>query len=371
MELYDVIVVGAGPAGSTAARLLASEGLSVLILEQNTFPRLKPCAGWVSPWVFDLIGVGPDQYARKGTVVPFSSLVIWDEHQIPHPVAFDRTMGYGIIRREFDSFLLSRIKGASIVQGTRVTAVKDDADSVVINGAYRGRVVIGAGGHRCPIARKMGHIRPDEQFVTAVVSETRLPHAVMAAISPIPDVPQIIFNDDFSGYGWYFPKGNYLNIGVGTTMGPALKSHRGALMARLAGKTMLPDPRRNPLEPFIGHAYKLMRTTTRTLVSDRFLLSGDAAGVAYNMSGEGIGPAIFSGLLAAETIIEARGNYSRHALSSYVERLTGRLGRPYSPRLLSLMSYMPAWAGISFGRRAAGSGLLRRELIAKRWFLRD
>jgi flavin-dependent dehydrogenase len=89
------------------------------------------------------------------------------------------------------------------------------------------------------------------------------------------------------------------------------------------------------------------------------------------MSGEGIGPAIFSGLLAAETIICARGDYSRRALSAYVERLTERLGRPYGRWLLSLVSHMPALAGVSFGKCATGSRLLRRELIAKRWFLRD
>ena len=371
MELYDVIVVGAGPAGCAAARLLTKGGLSVLVLEQGTFPRSKPCAGWVSPWAFDLIGVSPEEYGKGRVLVPFSSLVVWDGTDVPHRVSFGSTAGYGIIRSEFDSFVSSRIGGGRIRQGVRVTAVEKRGDEIVVNGAYRGRVVVGAGGHRCPIARKIGEIRPDERFVAAVVSETRISRDSLAELSPFPDCPQIVFNDDFSGYGWYFPKGEYLNIGVGTTSGSMLKSHREAFMGRLMKRKMLPDPRRHPLDPFVGHAYKLMRVTPRRLVSDGFLLVGDAAGVAYNMSGEGIGPAIFSGAIAAETIIEARGDYSEGTLSRYVGRLYDRLGSPYRRWFLSLIGPVLASAGPLLGRVITGSAIARREMVAKRWFFRD
>jgi flavin-dependent dehydrogenase len=142
-------------------------------------------------------------------------------------------------------------------------------------------------------------------------------------------------------------------------------------MVLLTKRKMLPDPRRHPLRPFVGHAYKLMRATPRRLVSDGFLLVGDAAGVAYNISGEGIGPAIFSGGIAAETIIEARGDYSEGTLSRYVGRLHDRLGSPYRRWFLSLISLVPASAGPLLMRYVTGSALLRRELVARRWFFRD
>jgi geranylgeranyl reductase family protein len=371
MELYDVIVVGAGPAGATAARLISSEGLSVLVLEQAAFGRPKPCAGWVSPWVFDLSGVSPREYANGRTLVPFSTLVVWDGDDTPHPVSFARTVGYGIVRSEFDSFLASRTGGARIEYGTRVTTVDIDGRGVVINGAYRGRVVIGAGGHRCPVARQVGAIGKNERFVTAVVSETRVGREVLGGLSLFADCPQVVFNDDLSGYGWYFPKGEYLNVGVGAMSGDRLAPHRDALLGRLAAKGMLPDPGRHPLAPFVGHAYKLMRLTPRRLVFDRVLLVGDAAGVAYNVSGEGIGPAIFSGVAAAETIIGAKGDYGERALSRYVARLHDRLGRPYGRPSLSVAALVSERIARTFLGCVTKSALLRRELVARRWFFRD
>ena len=59
MELHDVIIVGAGPAGSTAARILTSAGFDVLVIDKDTFPREKPCAGWISPLALELSGNSP------------------------------------------------------------------------------------------------------------------------------------------------------------------------------------------------------------------------------------------------------------------------------------------------------------------------
>jgi menaquinone-9 beta-reductase len=371
MELFDVIVVGAGPAGASAARSLTDRGLSVLVLERGSFPRAKPCAGWVSPWVFELIGVIPGDYAARATLVSFSSLIIWDARDIAREVAFDRVKGYAIVRSEFDAFLVSLLKGARLLEKTEVTNVRRDADGIVVNGRYAAPVVIGAAGHRCPVARQFGQIAPDERYITAVVSETPLGRDVICSLTQYPDVPQIIFNDDFSGYGWYFPKGDYLNIGVGTTAPGRLGACRDALMARLEKKGMLPDSRRYPLARFSGHAYKLIRVSPRRLFSDRVVLTGDAAGVAYNMSGEGIGPAIFSGLCAAEAVVDSPGDYSAGSLGIYRERLYARFGTPYGQDLLSVVSSIPGLVTRAARRLAVGNRAARRFLIAGCWFFRD
>jgi flavin-dependent dehydrogenase len=371
MELFDVIVIGAGPAGATAARSLSSEGLSVLVMERHSFPRPKPCAGWISPWALEMTGVTPDRYGGDGrTLVPFGSLIVWDSTDVPRLIDFGRVMGFGILRSEFDAFLAARMGSARLIEGARAVEIRRNSDGVVVDGFYGAPILIGAGGHRCPAARAFGSIRPDERFVTAVVSETRVGRAVIERLTPYPDVPQIIFNGDFSGYGWYFPKGDYLNIGVGTTSAPALGLHRDALMARLGRRGMLPDPDHCALAPFVGHAYKLMRVSPRCPSTDRVLLAGDAAGVAYNMSGEGIGPAIFSGLTAASTVIEAAGDYSSRSLDHHSERLRERLGKPYPDRLVSAVSLAPRFLNPIARRIAVGSGITRR-LVARRWFFRD
>ncbi len=371
MELFDVIVVGAGPAGATAARSLSASGLSVLVMERHSFPRAKPCAGWVSPWVFELTGITPERYAARATLVSFSSLIVWDGHDIAREVKFDRIRGYGVIRSEFDTFLVSLIKDARLIGGARATDIDQREGAIVINGHYKAPVVIGAGGHRCPVARKFGRIRPDERYVTAVVSETRLGREVINSLTPYPDIPQIIFNDDFSGYGWYFPKGDYLNIGVGTASAGHLNAHRDALMLRLQDRGMLPDYGRYPLNGFSGHAYTLMRLSPRTLCSDGVLLAGDAAGVAYTMSGEGIGPAIFSGLCAAEAVIGAIGDYSSQSLAGYPERLYTRFGGPYPQGVTSAISSISGLISPIVRLFAVGNRAARRHMVAKRWFFRD
>ncbi|MBN2223594.1 MAG: NAD(P)/FAD-dependent oxidoreductase [Deltaproteobacteria bacterium] len=371
MELFDVIVVGAGPAGATAARTLGARGLSVLVMERYSFPRSKPCAGWISPWVLELIGVTPDQYANRGTLVSFSSLIVWDGRNVGREVKFDQIKGYGIIRSEFDASLVSLMKNVRFAEDSPVRDITRHTGTVTINGRYRAPVVIGAGGHNCPVARKFGRIRPDERYVTAVVSETRLGRDVINSLTPHPDIPQVIFHDDFTGYGWYFPKGDYLNIGVGTTSAERLTSHRDALMLRLKKGGMLPDRKRYPLNAFTGHAYKLMRISPRRLCSGGILLAGDAAGIAYNMSGEGIGPAVFSGLCAAETILAANGDYSPRSLTDYPRLLYARFGAPYPEKLISALSLIPGFLSPLVRLSAVTSRTTRRHLVARRWFFRD
>ncbi len=371
MELHDVIVVGAGPAGAIAAGALASHGLNVLVVDKDTFPREKPCAGWISPLVFELTGISPQEYMKSGTLISFSSLVVWDLKGVPREVEFKRTMGYGIIRSEFDSFLVKRMRGAALKEGVRVSSVERDGHGVVINGSLKAKVIIGAGGHFCPVAKRFGEEGTNEKAVAAVVSETRLDKETIMGLTPNPDTPEIVFNEDFSGYGWYFPKGEYLNIGVGSTSPKDVNSHKERLLKRLGDLGRLPDPGRYPLSKFSGHAYKLFKVAPRRLVSDRVILVGDSAGVAYNMTGEGIGPAIFSGLAAARTIIDAGGNYSAENLSVYRKRIYSRFGRPYSPLFLSIAPLIPKSVIGLLRRIALGGSFGRREIVAKRWFFRD
>ena len=139
-----------------------------------------------------------------------------------------------------------------------------------------------------------------------------------------PQVPEIYFCDDLLGYGWCIRKGPLLNVGLGREDGRALPEHvRGFCeflkqQGRIAGE--------GPAK-FHGHAYQLYDHSTRPLLADGVLWIGDAAGLAATQSGEGIRPAIESGLLAARAIAAAGGDYRRERLASYARAMEARFGR--------------------------------------------
>jgi geranylgeranyl reductase family protein len=301
---HDVIVVGGGPGGSTAAWRLAIAGLRTLVLDAAVFPRVKICAGWVTPEALADLEVDPDKYPL--TIQPFDACVL-EFSGARHETAWRRPTSYGIIRREFDHYLLERAAaaGADVRWGIRVTAVTEHADRVRVetdHGAFEAGALIGAGGHRCPVARALGRISEREEVVVAQESETRLPPEWTARLQPFLRAPELYLEPDLRGYGWYFPKRDFINIGVGCTQGSdgSLPRRRDALMAALRASGRVPEGM--PLEPFKGHSYVVRRQAPRRLHGARFCLVGDAAGLARDMSGEGIGPAIRSGRMAAGAV---------------------------------------------------------------------
>ncbi|MGH9704474.1 MAG: NAD(P)/FAD-dependent oxidoreductase, partial [Candidatus Acidiferrales bacterium] len=119
----------------------------------------------------------------------------------------------------------------------------------------------------------------------------------------------------------------------------------------------------------LGHAYLLYREIRRNIVADGVLLIGDSAGLAYSMSGEGIRPAIESGLLAAKTVVEANGRYSGEELEKYRASLISRFGNPEKHWSASVRKYVPTeWiAGVA--RILLASSWFSRHVILDRWFL--
>src|SRR5205807_5084667 len=144
------------------------------------------------------------------------------------------------------------------------------------DGGVRADLVVGAGGHGCPVARALGETEEEDVVVTQE-SETAVGADRLRGLTARHGCPELFAEPDFKGYGWYFTKGDFLNVGVGALGGLPVRRRLERLIARLQASGRLPETL--PLAPFRGHAYAIRRARPRRLAGDRFALVGDAAGL--------------------------------------------------------------------------------------------
>ena len=360
---FDVIVVGGGPGGSTAAWRLALAGLRTLVLDAAVFPRVKICAGWVTPEALADLEIDPDKYPL--TIKPFDACVLEFEG-VRCETAWQSPASYGIIRHEFDHYLLERAAaaGVDVRWGIRVTMVEERPDAVAIttdHGAFVAPLVIGAGGHHCPVAKALGEVSEREEVVAAQESETRLPPEWVERLGDFMRAPELYVEKDLRGYGWYFPKQDFVNIGIGCTGGSdgSLPRRREALVQALRNSGRLPADM--PIAPFKGHAYVVRRRAPRRLAGSRFMLVGDSAGLARDLSGEGIGPAIRSGALAATAAVA----FVRRGvpLEGYVREIQMLYGRGEPGWLERQLDRLPAGLARLAVRLVLRLGPARRRIV--------
>ena len=365
MTEYDVLIVGGGPAGSTLAWYLRDSGLRVAIMDKAEFPRDKTCAGWVTPEVMQELQLDLTDYQKTNTLQAVAGFKI--SHMGGREVATDMAdepVSYGIRRAEFDAYLLNRC-GAELILNTKFKTMQYQSGEWLVNDCYKARLVVGAGGHFCPVARAMG-ARPGSSERTVVAQEIEFPMtpAQQAECSVSGDAPELFFCKDLEGYGWVVRKGDYLNVGLGREDTNKLTEHVNEFSRYLKNKGKIPS---DTPDKFPGHAYLLYPHAIRELIQDGVLLIGDAAGLAYPQSGEGIRPAVESAMMAARVIRQAAGNYSKDSLQAYYQQLTERFGdRQPSP---DLMERLPQSIKEFFAHRLLGSKWFAQHVVMDNWFL--
>lgn len=363
MERCDVLIVGGGPAGSSCAWRLGRGGHDVVLWDKADFPRHKTCAGWVTPQVWESLQVDLDDYGQGSTLQPITGFRTGLIGGTEVHNRYDHAVSYGIRRCEFDDYLLQRA-GARLDLGRPVKSIERSTRGWVLNGEMETRLLIGAGGHFCPVARHLG-ARSDatKSVVTAQEVEFEVNDDALARGTVNAEEPELYFCRDLTGYGWCFRKGNFLNIGLGRLAAHDLSKHVHDFCQYLrnTGKVACEIPTR-----MHGHAYQLYERTPPKLLDEGAMLIGDAAGLSYPQSGEGIRPGVESGLIAAQVILEAGGVFTAENLEAYRTRLADRLG---TPRPDGLSGWLPA----SWLERIA-SGLMatrwfNRKFVIEQWFL--
>jgi geranylgeranyl reductase family protein len=310
--IYDVVVAGGGPAGSSAARRCSQLGMNVLLIDKAIFPRDKLCGGAVSESALSYLDfdLPPGIIEREiyGARVHFNDTCL----EIRTPYRFVNLVS----RAVFDHALLEKAKavGSTVVEGTMVTGlhVKEDCVQISTNAdSYQGRVVIGCDGFHSVTAKYVR--RPHRKNEYGICMETIRPASETEISDYIEDAVAIYFNVSDKGYGWVFPHRGYFSIGVG-----GIASQIGnpkTLLEGFLAAAGFPNDVRAKGYPIPAGGFK------RSLSADRILLAGDAAGIVDPLTGEGIAYAIRSGQLAAETAASAvrKGDCSQSGLKPYVK----------------------------------------------------
>jgi geranylgeranyl reductase family protein len=312
---YDAIVVGAGPAGSTCAHRLASSGVKVLVLDRARFPRDKPCGGGVT--------------GRAARLLPFSidpvveDVVTSVRMRLRFGGWFERGDGEPLVlmtqRIRLDAYLLEQAKraGAEVRDGLKVEHAQAGPKGVEVTAGgerLRAAALVGADGVNGVCGRALG-LGGNQAVGVAIEGNVRYDRLRTddyrgLAVLELGVVP--------GGYGWVFPKGDHVNVGLGgwEREGPKLRE-------RLRDLCEANGFSYDDLEGLRGYRLPL-RSPGSILARGRAALIGDAAGLVDPVSGDGMFEGFLSGKLASEAVLDLLEGRAE-GLEPYGERLTRML----------------------------------------------
>jgi len=341
---YDVIIVGAGPAGSTAAFFLAKKGYKVLLIDKHKFPRFKPCGGGIPIATFkrfsylekyDLV----DSYCYGGFIHSPSLKYSIEAHSEKPILAM-------VLREKFDNGLvkIAQENGAEFFDGKKVKDVNIFQDKVMItldnDIKISSDVVIGADGVSSIVAKKIGLAPQQKKVNVCIFQEYKLGEQILDKIATTQRFSHVHFMyKNIPGYAWLFTKKDSINIGIGQFI-PYQKFVKQKISLNNTFKSYFDLLKQEKLIPDYLKIGKLKGgcipiNTLKQTYSDRALICGDAAGFINPVSGGGIQFAMISAENAAMILEDAfkNDNFKSSFLSRYQNLWMNEFGKDFQTLL--------------------------------------
>ncbi|MGV3585746.1 MAG: NAD(P)/FAD-dependent oxidoreductase [Adhaeribacter sp.] len=342
-QKFDVIIVGAGPAGAACAIKLAHSGLAVALLDKAAFPRDKTCGDALSIDVVNQLAMLSDKLVADfnflAAKVPSYGVKIFSpNHQhvdIPFVYKNQESCGYICQRLDFDNLLFQHLKeyqNIQVFENCTVEKVEQQTGGILAQtslGDFTGKMIIGADGAHSIVAKHLGPIKVEKKHYSAGL---RVYYEGVTSFHNDNYIELHFFKDILPGYLWVFPlPDNKANVGIGVLSSVVsekklnLKASLQKLLETAPNlKERFKDAR--PLETVKGYGLPL-GSKPRNISGERFLLTGDAASLIDPFSGEGIGNAIRSGRVAADHILKCfeQQNFSAQFNLAYDKEIYRRM----------------------------------------------
>ncbi|NWJ52625.1 MAG: geranylgeranyl reductase family protein [Bacteroidetes bacterium] len=359
IQLFDILIIGAGPSGAACALRLSKSGYKVAVLEKEVSPRTKICGDALGVDVVNqlpMLSEGlltdflafPSKLASHGV-----KIVAPNGGSLAIPFIYKGAKGNGFIckRIDFDHLLYKHMNVSSniqVIQNCRVISVQQKNDGILVNtskGVFKGKVIVGADGVRSIVARNLGKIKLERNHFSAGL---RVYYEGVTNFNPDNYIELYFIKEILPSYLWVFPlPNNQANVGLMMLASKVAKKKinlKETLNHLLATHPELKERFKNatPLETIKGHGLPL-GSKKRLISGERFLLVGDAAGLIDPFSGEGVGNALRSGRIAAEHLIQCieQNDYSASFNKKYDAEIYRRMWKEFklSSRLQTMCKY--------------------------------
>jgi geranylgeranyl reductase family protein len=331
LSLYDLTVVGGGPAGATCARLAAKAGLDVVLLDKAHHPRVKPCGGALGPQAIQEIDIDISGTIEK----TFNTAMVYTPSGDSVRLTSEGLIGHIVTRSEFDEYLLQKAEdaGVEVIQGVEVVGLeqlRSGVRALAVGDSYKSHLLVGADGVNGIIAKELG-VRskwsPTQIAVCMNMVVQLAPEEVESVMRPEADgLPtiELYFGLVSWGYGWCFPKRDGLNIGIGCRVDKL--GDLQEIWQKFVSK--IEDEKGVEIDISDRVSYRLpLGDRLNRVIGRRSMLVGDAAGLVSPLTGEGISYAIQSGKLAAKIAFEAVSTKSPLHIVEYDKQLKETVGK--------------------------------------------